>query len=129
METITEKDISRLVDRIAAHYPGQHLDYDRGQPSVGHAWRLNFMLDYPASHGLTSFPGLDRGYLGSSRREAYRTLEGILAGMEAQRLVQADSVRFARERLERPERFDDPGRKLDMLAADGLDELAPPTEF
>lgn len=131
MERINRKDVEQVVELIAKHYPDTKLDLQVGSPTYGHAWRLNFMLGYPENHGLTSFPGLSNGYLGWSAREAYQTLRGILAGMEAQRLVQAETIRRANGWLV--------AASADVTSTDllndlgsvvaKLDDLAPPTEF
>ena len=127
MERINRKDVEQVVELIAQHYPDTKLDLQVGSPTYGHAWRLNFMLGYPENHGLTSFPGLSNGYLGWSAREAYQTLRGILAGMEAQRLAQAETIRAARKMVNRS------GLSWSNVEAnklaEALDALAPPTEF
>lgn len=131
MERINRKDVERLVEIIAKGYPDTKLDLQVGSPTYGHAWRLNFMLGYPENHGLTSFPGLSNGYLGWSAREAYRTLEGILAGMEAQRLAQAETIRRANGWLVAASASVSEAADLNDLGSvvAKLDELAPPTEF
>src|SRR5688500_19039266 len=132
MDRIYERDITKLLHtKIIPAYPrGTRFQYEPVEPSAGTPARL-FVVD--DDHGRTSFPGLDLGMLGWTRKETYRTLVGIVAGMEAQKLLQAETIRGAADQLrlwseERMSELMGERQKAETLM-DELDKLAPPTEF
>lgn len=119
MEQISVKQIDAVFERIAKAYEdsGERLTLTEGRQSEGRPWQLHF------DHGsLGEFTTLSNGVLGWTRREAYQTLRGIEAGMEAQKLLQAQDIRDASGWVEEGAR--DGGGLLRRLH-----KLAPPTEF
>lgn len=124
MDRIHERDVKTALKQVMLRYPrGTRFQYEPVEPSAGAPARLFIVED----GGRVPFPGLDHGMLGWSRKEAYRTLVGIEAGMEAQRLVQAEGVRFAAQRLRRligqAPAADGVGTNLDNQGLAALDAL------
>lgn len=95
MERITAKQVVKLAEELGKSYAPAALDLQKLDAVNGQAWRIYVLADYPTGHGRYDFPGLDDGLLGGTNREAYQTLRGILAGMTAQRLAQAETIRGA----------------------------------
>ena len=124
-DRIHERDVKTALKQVMLRYPrGTRFQYEPVEPSVGAPARL-FLFD--EDHRRTSFPGLDHGMLGWTRKEAYRTLVGIEAGMEAQRLVQAETIRRAVTVLSRASFAWNAADAEE--SAEALGALAPPTEF
>lgn len=84
MGNITTRDVNRLFEAISG-YTDQpdRMVLQSGSPSAGRAWRLYVSSSNGGRGGLGTFLTLDNGYIGWTKREAYCTLTGILAGLEA----------------------------------------------
>jgi len=107
---------------IARDHPnGEHLVLEAGSPTYGHAWRLYFKD--PDNGGLHSFPGLDNGYLGFSKNEAYQTMRGILAGMDAATRMWGVALAKTLELQQGNSEYI--GRRVQNV----VDEMIPPGEF
>ena len=99
METITDKMLEKRVEAIAGfmrdlglmdgeevaewqgalRYP--HLVLQKGSKARGMAYRLHLSGGSVYGSGWSEVPGLSWGYLGSNKREAWQTLEGLWAGL------------------------------------------------
>lgn len=124
-DQVYERDVKTALAQVMKLYPrGTRFQYEPVQPSAGTPARLWIMED----GGRTSFPGLDMGMLGWTRKEARRTLLGIVAGAEAQRLAQAETIRRAGNTLSAWHGTIWPTTDQPELLAK-LNALAPPTEF
>lgn len=110
MTRLTNRDVAAAFKRVALHYEPERLELHEGNKPAGRPWRLHVTIE--GSTGLAGFPGLDDGFLGWTRREAYQTLRGIEAGWEA--ATRHWAVRLRRRGHER----------LDLL-----DQMLPPGEF
>lgn len=93
-DQVYERDVKAALAEVIKLYPkGTRFQYEPVEANAGAPARL--WIVEAGVGARTSFPGLDMGMLGWTRREARRTLLGIVAGMEAQRLMQADDIREA----------------------------------
>jgi len=123
-DRVYERDVKAALTQVMTLYPkGTRFDYEPVEANAGAPARLWIMEDT----GRVPFPGLDLGMLGWTRREARRTLLGIVAGADAQRLIQAETIRAARRMVDRSG-LSWSNEEVNDLAAK-LDELAPPGEF
>jgi hypothetical protein len=121
-DRIHERDVKAALTKVMLLYPrGTRFQYEPVEPSAGAPARL-WMFE--EGHGRISFPGLDHGMLGWTRKEALRTLIGIKAGMGAQRVLQGEMLRRVRPWLVATSTGADPAGRdelRDLVAR--LDEL------
>ncbi len=87
MSRVTIVDVRVMLKRAAdaaasVGIESAHWWVQRGSPSNGQAWRL-FTTPPGTSGAGTAVPGLDRGYLGWSAREALHTLHTLAVAWEA----------------------------------------------
>lgn len=104
---VTIHDIEVIFTRFDREVGPGSLELVRGNKAAGRAWRLLYNDEQP-------FLGLDHGFLGWTKREAYRTLEGLLAGWLASTRHWGAKLANAEHRHE-----------IDAVR----DEMLPPTEF
>ena len=74
---------------VGSSYEMPHAVLQEGSPTYGTAWRLDATggTHYGTAH-YDPFR-LGSGFLGSTKAEAYRTLRGLLAGLEIQAMAKA----------------------------------------
>lgn len=126
MATTTKQQINALFEQLVARGGEeyrQHLQLHEGSRTYGRPWRLYFVN--PHNGGVSGFPGLDDGYLGWSKAEVYQTLRGLLAGMDAAKLMWGLRFRTAAASAPIKNGVSTVLSRYSMV----IDEMAPPTEF
>lgn len=107
------KDSIRELFAMLDKEVGGGLELLEGNSTAGRSWRLMV-----GDNGEHPFLGLDNGFIGWTRREAFRTLEGVLAGWLA--ATRHWGLRLQTDWEDRPQ----PGTLTGVV-----NEMLPPTEF
>jgi hypothetical protein len=95
-KAITEHDLRIMSHRVRGSMIRAGLidkrtetRYEEGSKTYGRAWR--FFVVSPAG-GYSDVFHLSNGYLGSSRREAWLTMRGMIAAFDAVAARQSETV-------------------------------------
>ena len=90
-ERYTRADVAGMLERArqaaqSVGIPGtDRWELHTGSPTNGHAWRLfrRGELDGTGTGLADPIPGIDRGYIGWTAKEAYNTLHTLALAWEA----------------------------------------------
>ena len=80
--TVLAVRLDDLARRLGLLTGTEHLVLDHGSPTYGRAWRLHSARDIGGGHHDGPF-FLGSGFLGSSTREAYAAIRGMVRALEA----------------------------------------------